>query len=180
MAGKNSSIANDPSPESGDRDFVITRIFDAPRSLVFQAWTDPVRLVQWWGPRGVTNSISKMEVRPGGAYRIVMRMPDGVEYPMSGVYLEIAAPERLVMSMDCSEHPAAWHDMVDPKRTSDQINPAGELLQTVTFDDLGGKTKLTIRTRFESTAIRDAMLKMGMTEGWGQSLERLASLLSGG
>ncbi|MFD2273315.1 SRPBCC domain-containing protein [Undibacterium arcticum] len=88
------------------------------------------------------------------------------------------APERLVMTLDCSEHPDAWHDMVKPNRARDERNPAGEMLSTVTFEDVDGKTKLTIRTRFESATIRDAMLKMGMTEGWTESLERLAAHLA--
>jgi len=159
--------------DSAENEFVITRTIDAPRELVFKAWTDPV--TKWWGPKGFTNTC-EMDVRPGGAYRIVMRFTDGVEYPIKGVYREIVAPERLVMTMDCSEHPEAWHDLVNPNRKKGEEgadNPAGEMLATATFEDLGGKTKLTIRTRFESAAIRDAILKMGMTEGWGGSLERL-------
>jgi uncharacterized protein YndB with AHSA1/START domain len=82
------------------------------------------------------------------------------------------------MTLDCAEHPEAWHDMVKPGRGPDERNPAGELVQTVTFEDLGGSTRVSIRTRFETVAIRDAMVKMGMNEGWSQSLERLAALLA--
>jgi len=168
---------NDPSHEASDREFMISRIFDAPPALVFRAWTEPEQMARWWGPRIVTTPVCEMDVRPGGAYRIVMRMADGVEFPLKGVFLEVAPPERLVMTMDCSEHPAAWHDMVKPGRAPNETNPAGQLLQTVTFEDLGGKTKLTVRTLFQTAAIRDAMVKMGMNEGWGESLERLADLL---
>ena len=158
--------------------FVISRTFDAPRTLVWEAWTDSAHMAQWWGPRAFTNPTCELDVRPGGAYKIVMRGPDGTEYPITGVYREVVKPERLVMTMDCSGHPAAWHDMVKPDRRNDETNPAGELLTTVTFEELDGQTKLTVQTRFGSVAIRDAMLKMGMTEGWSQSLDRLTELLA--
>ena len=160
-----------------DRDFVISRVFAAPRELVWKAWTEPQHLTRWWGPRAFTNPVCVLDVRPGGAYRVVMRSPEGAEYPLKGVYREIVAPERLVMTIDCSEHPDAWHDLVNPNRDKKK-KPFLEMLQTVTFEDLGGKTKLTIRSRFESGAIRAAMLKMGMTAGWSQSLDRLAELLA--
>jgi uncharacterized protein YndB with AHSA1/START domain len=158
-------------------EFRIERTFATPRELVWRAWTDPKRLARWWGPSAVTNPVCELDVRPGGAFRIVMRLPDGVDYPIRGVFREVVRPERLVMTMDTSEHPAAWHRMIDPNyRPGD--NPAGELLQTVTFEDAGGKTRLTIRTRFASAAIRDAMTKMGMRDGWSQSLDRLAASLN--
>ncbi len=167
-----------PTEAPADREFVISRVFDAPRVLVFKAWIDPKHMAQWWGPHTFTNPLCEMDVRPGGAYRIVMRSPEGVEYPIKGVYREIVKPERLVMTMDCSEHPDEWHDLVNPNREKGEGNPAGEMLSTVTFEELDGKTKLTVRTRFNSAAIRDAMLKMGMTEGWSQSLDRLTEELA--
>ena len=81
------------------------------------------------------------------------------------------------MTMDCSEHPDAWHGLVNPNRKPGD-NPAGEMLQTVTFEDLQGRARRTIRTRLGSAAIREAMLKMGMTEGWSQRLDRLAAQLA--
>jgi len=174
MAEKeNNSVA-----ESIENEFVITRTFDAPRELVWEAWTEPRHMAQWWGPAPFTNPVCEMDVRVGGAYRIVMHHPEGTEYPLKGVFREIVKPERLVMTMDCSEHPAEWHDLVNPNRSKEESNPAGGLLTTVIFEDLNGKTKLTIRTRFESTVIRHAMLRMGMTEGWSLSLERLKILLT--
>lgn len=161
-----------------DRDFVITRVLEAPRSLVFKAWTDPGQMAQWWGPHGFTNPVCEMDVRPGGAYRIVMRSPEGAEYPLKGVYCEIVAPERIVMTDDCSEHPSEWQDLVDPDRPKGEDDPVGEAVSTVTFKELDIGTELVIRTRFRSVRIRDAMLKMGMTEGWSQSLERLRDLLA--
>src|SRR5205085_2306725 len=78
------------------RELTFTRIFDAPRALVLGMWTDPKHVAQWWGPRGFTNPVCEMDVRPGGALRIVMRAPDGTEYPMPGIFRDVVAPERLV------------------------------------------------------------------------------------
>jgi uncharacterized protein YndB with AHSA1/START domain len=135
-------------------------------------------MAQWWGPQAFTNPVCEMDVRPGGAYRITMRSPEGVNYPVKGAFREVVEPERLVMTLDCSEHPAEWHDLVDPNRKKGEGNPAGEMLSTVTFEDLDGRTRLTVRTRFKSAAIREAMLGLGMTEGWSQSLDRLGALFA--
>ena len=164
-------------PAAGEREFVISRVVDAPRELVWKAWTDPKHMAQWWGPKAFMNSVCELDVRPGGAHRIVMRSADGVEYPIKGVYREVVEPERLVMTLDCSEHPVEWHNRVKPYRRKEERNPAGEMLSTVTLEDLDGRTKLTVRILFDSVAIRGAMLKMGMTEGWTQSLERLGEHL---
>lgn len=160
-----------------DCEFVITRVLNAPRARVFNAWTDPEQMVKWWGPHSVTNSLCDLDLRPGGRYRIVMCGPDGTEYPVKGVFREIRPPAQLVMTMDASEHPKEWHDLVKPGRTDRERNPAGEMLDTVVFEDLGPKTRLTIRTQFESPQIRDAMMRIGMTDGWAQSLERLADVV---
>jgi uncharacterized protein YndB with AHSA1/START domain len=119
-----------------------------------------------------------MDVRPGGAYRIVMRSPEGGDYPIKGVFQEIVPPARLVMTMDCSEHPPAWHSMIKPDRRPDELNPAGIMLFTITFDELKDKTRVTVRAKLASPEIRDSMVKLGMNEGWSQSLDRLRTLLA--
>lgn len=156
---------------------IFTRIIDAPRELVFEAWTDPKHLAQWWGPKGFTNPVCQVDLRPGGAYRIVMRSPEGVDYPMRGVYLEVKAPERLVFTDIMDEHPTEWHEALNKYRQGEG-KAAQELVTTVTFEEQHGKTKLTIMSRFASAADRDAFLKMGMSEGWAQSLERLEEHLA--
>src|SRR5271169_4131383 len=88
------SISN--TKASSEWDLVITRVFDAPRELVFKAWTDTKHMAQWWGPKGFTNPVCELDARAGGAIRIHMRAPNGVVYPMSGVFEEIREPERLV------------------------------------------------------------------------------------
>ncbi|MGB9123853.1 MAG: SRPBCC domain-containing protein, partial [Candidatus Angelobacter sp.] len=77
-----------------EQSLVITRIFDAPPDVVFKAWTDPKQMAQWWGPKNFTNPVCELDVRPGGAWRIVMRAPDGMEYISAGVYSEVVKPER--------------------------------------------------------------------------------------
>ncbi len=163
--------------ETGEGEYVVTRVLNAPRKLVWKAFNEPRRMAQWWGPHGFTNPVCEMDVRPGGAYRIVMHSPDGVDYPMKGAYREVVEPERLTMTGDTSEHPAEWHDLLK-KNLKGGGKPASEFLWTATFAEQGGKTKLTIRMLFESVMVRDAFLKMGMNEGWSQSLERLESLLA--
>ena len=119
-----------------EREMVITRVLDAPRKLVFGAWTDPKHIGSWWGPRGFTTTVHQMDVRPGGEWRIIMHGPNGVDYPNKIVYLEIAKPERLVY-----DH-------------GDEGQP-GYFRVTVTFEDQGKKTKLTMRSLFTTAAERD-------------------------
>ena len=173
------SLANfiEKSVPPDGRDFMISRTFDAPRALVWKAWTEPKHMAQWWGPKDFTNPVCELDVRVGGAYRITMRGPDGDEYPLKGVYREIVPPERLVMFMDISDHPDSWYDMVIPDRDKTK-KPHVDCVQTATFEEVDGKTKLTIRTRFESVAIRDAMIEMGMNGGWSLSLDRLTTCLA--
>jgi uncharacterized protein YndB with AHSA1/START domain len=150
-------LAKMASPTS-DREIVMTRVFDAPRLLVFQVWTDPAHVAQWWGPDGFTNTIYEMDVRPGGVWRFVMHGPDGVDYQNKIVFIEIVRPERLVYSHTGG---AQFHT-------------------TVTFDDeQGGKTRLTVRMLFESAAEHDRVVrKFGAIEGLKQTLGRLAAYLA--
>ncbi|MBC7859986.1 MAG: SRPBCC domain-containing protein [Burkholderiaceae bacterium] len=165
--------------DTSEREFVITRVVAAPREQVFHAWTDPVQLAQWWGPHDFTNPVCEVDLRVGGAYRIVMRGPDGTEYPIKGEYGQIAAPARLVMTDNWEEHPDQWREQLTDNHGNAAEDAVQEALDEVTFEaEQGGWTRLTIRTIFSSGAVRDAMLKMGMTEGWSQSLERLSALVA--
>jgi len=136
-------------------ELVITRIIDAPRSLVFKAWTQPEHIVRWWGPRGFTHIDSEMDIRVGGTYRFGMRSPQGTEHWKRGVYREIVEPERIVFSF-------AWEA---PDGTLGH-----ELLTTVTLDEQGTQTRLTLRqTGFDATEWRD-----GHQQGWASTLDRFA------
>jgi uncharacterized protein YndB with AHSA1/START domain len=159
MEARNSAAASVTDP--GDLELVITRIFDAPRSLVFKAWTDPEHMARWFGPKGFTSTVvGKIDVRPGAPYRIHMRGPDGDDHWSQGVYRELVEPERLVFA-------GCWADA--------EGQPKGpETTVTVTLEDLEGKTRLTLRQRiFESVTARDAH-----RGGWTSSLERLAEYLA--
>jgi uncharacterized protein YndB with AHSA1/START domain len=142
------------------RELVITRVFDAPRSLAFRAWVDPNHLAQWWGPHGFTNPVCELEARPGGAIRIHMRAPDGVVYPMTGVYREVAEPERLVFTSVALDEAG---------------DPLFEVLNVVTFAEQGGKATLTLQARVLKTTAKATPYLAGMEAGWTQSLERLES-----
>lgn len=146
----------------------ITRVFDAPRELVFRAWTDPGQLAQWWGPHGFTNPVCETDPRPGGIWRIDMQGPDGTIYPNKGRYLEVVEPERLV-----------YTDVVDQDETAWGDSPPPSTVVTVTFDDHDGQTKVTTVIRLDSIQARDAMIEMGAVTGWTESMERLEALLAG-
>lgn len=146
-----------------EQELVLTRVLDAPRELVFKAWTDPKLLAQWWGPRGFTNPVCELDPRPGGAIRIHMRSPDGTVYPMTGVYQEIVEPELIVFTSAALD---------------DKGNPMFEMLTTVTFAEEGGKTKQTMRTRVIKVTPQAAPYIAGMEQGWTQSLERLTAYVA--
>lgn len=140
-------------------DLVLTRVLDAPPRLVFQAWTDPRRLAQWWGPKGFTNPVCEVDPRPDGAIRILMTAPDGTEYPMDGVFREIVEPTRL--SFTCKAH------------VDDSGLPSLEVLNMVTFEEVDGKTLLTLTARVIHAGPGAAQAVAGMEQGWSESLDRL-------
>lgn len=152
--------AKSSASESSKYDLVMTRVFDAPRELVFKAWTETEHVTAWWGPKGFTNPRCEVDARVGGIMRIDMRAPDGVVYPMSAVFQEIAEPSRLVLLSSALD--ANGNAMFD-------------IEQTVTFADRHGKTELTLQCRVvKATAVAPQYLK-GMEMGWTQSLERLGT-----
>jgi uncharacterized protein YndB with AHSA1/START domain len=159
IEGANQTLDRFGEQLSKMQELITTRIFDAPREVVFRAWTDPERLKRWWGPKGFTSPVCEVDVRPGGTIRIDMRAPDGVVYPMTGVFHEIAEPERLVFSNSALDKNG---------------EPLFEVLNTVTFADEGGKTKLTVRASVSKVKGRAAPHLAGMEEGWSMSLDRLA------
>ncbi|HKN01161.1 MAG TPA: SRPBCC domain-containing protein [Candidatus Binataceae bacterium] len=146
--------------EPAERVLVITRVFDAPRSLVFKAWTQPDHLMRWWGPRGYTTTVSEMDLRPGGAYRFRMRSGESIDRYWHGVVREIVEPERIV-----------WTCMVDD---ADGKPFSAETVLTVTFEEHEGKTKLTLHQAvFGTVEIRAAH-----SHGWGDAMDRLAEYVA--
>ena len=153
------------SPDnSADRELVITRLIDAPRDKLFSAWTEPELLRQWFAPLPWTTPVVQTDVRPGGASLIVMRGPDGTEFPNRGVYLEVVANERLVFT---DAYTRAWEPSAKPFMTG-----------ILTFEDEGGKTRYTARVLHWSVADREAHEKMGFHKGWEQCTDQLEALVS--
>jgi uncharacterized protein YndB with AHSA1/START domain len=159
MAASTSAAALDVAPRAPTPELVVTRLFDAPRALVFKAWTEADRAAMWWGPQGFTVESCKMDVRVGGAWRVAMRAPEGTRHVKSGIYKDVAPPERLVFTF-------AWEDEAG--------RPKHEMLVEVSFAEEAGKTRLTIhQTNFESETARD--LHQG---GWTSTMERFAAYLA--
>jgi uncharacterized protein YndB with AHSA1/START domain len=145
--------------EPGKQEIVSTVVLDAPRDLVFKAYTDPKLFAQWWGPRRYAVVIDKFDSRTGGEWRVSHRADNGEEYGFRGVNHEVVAPERIC-------------------QTFEFLGVPGHVaLQTATFESLGNKTKITAQIVFQSVMDRDGMVASGMQSGADESMERLAELL---
>ena len=145
-----------------EREIVMSRVFDAPRSLVFDAWTTPELLKRWLGVRGGWSMVvCEVDLRVGGSYRFVWRGPDGAEMRMGGVYREIVAPERLVATESFDD---PWYP--------------GDAVDTTVLVEEGGKTTATTTVLYESEEIRDAVLESGMARGVAESYDMLAEYLA--
>ncbi|MDK1491643.1 SRPBCC family protein [Sinorhizobium sp. 7-81] len=145
-----------------ERELVLTRLIDAPREKVYRAWTEAALLKQWFAPLPWTTPDAELDVRPGGSNRIVMRSPEGQDFPNFGVYLEVVPNEKLVVTDAFTE---AWKPSEKPFMTV-----------ILTFEDEGGKTRYTARVRHWTIADREAHEKMGFHQGWGQCANQLATL----
>jgi uncharacterized protein YndB with AHSA1/START domain len=163
MADTTNSSAAGQAPQ----ELRLTRILGAPRGLVFKAWTDPEQVARWWGPRGFTNPVCELDARVGGWIRIDMRGPNGAIYPMKGLFHEVVEPERLVFTSTALEDAGG--------------KPLFEILNTVTFEDFHGITKLTLHAKLVTKDFvltpQVAMALAGMEQGWSESLYRLADEL---
>jgi len=145
-----------------EREIAMTRVFDAPRSLVFEAHTKPELVKRWLGVHaGWSLAVCEIDLRVGGAYRYVWRGRDGAEMGMGGVYREIVAPERIVATEKFDQ---SWYP--------------GEAVNTITMVEQGGKTTLTVTVRYESREARDAVLKTPMEQGMAAGFDKLAELLA--
>lgn len=144
-----------------DREITITRTINAPVERVWEAWTNPEHLIHWWGPDGFTNTFHEIDIREGGVWRFMMHGPDGTDYPNKVVFKEIVKHKRLVYdhSDDTGENPVThFHD-------------------TVTFEDLGDTTRITMTMLFATKEMRDETMKFGAVEGGNQTLGRLEGYL---
>lgn len=153
-----STIGETTFTTPSDREIEMTRLFDAPRELVFDAFTNPEHVPHWFGPRGWSLPLCEIDLRPGGSWRYVLRGPNGEEMGMSGEYKEITPPERVVTTESFDDYP-------------------GDSLNTLLLTEEDGKTRYTVTVLYPSKETRDAVLASGMSEGAAETLERLAEHL---
>lgn len=146
----------------GEATVEIVRLFDAPRALVWKAWTDPKMLGEWFGPRGFTSTVTELDLRVGGNLRIVMHGPDGNDYPMKGIFREVRAPERLVFSTIAVDN-------------DDNHLLEGET--TVTLMEQGGKTTMVLKSYAVGLVPHSPQMLAGMEAGWNQSIDKMAELV---
>jgi uncharacterized protein YndB with AHSA1/START domain len=147
---------------SSEKEMTMERIINAPREMVFKAWTDPEQLAKWWGPNGFTNPVCDIDARPGGNILIHMKAPDGIVYPMDGEFHEIVEPERLVFTSAALDKNG---------------NRLFEVLNTVTFTEENGKTKLKLHAAVSNITAEGRPYLDGMNKGWSQSIDRLEKLV---
>jgi uncharacterized protein YndB with AHSA1/START domain len=145
-----------------ERELVLTRLIDAPREKLFRCWTEPALIKQWFAPLPWTTPHAEMDVRPGGSSLVVMRGPDGNEFPNPGVFLEVVKNEKLVFT---DAYTKAWEPSAKPFMTA-----------IITFADEGGKTRYTARALHWTAADRETHEYMGFHRGWGQCADQLAAL----
>ena len=145
-----------------ERELVFTRVYDASRELLFDLWTDPAHIGEWWGPAGFTTTTNVMDVKVGGVWDYVMHGPDGTDYPSRSAYLQVNAPERLVF------------DNVGGKADDPHLT----CRMTVTFEELGDKTKVELRMSFPSMEAVAHAVENGVEEGGHQALARLADCVA--
>ncbi|MBK6766780.1 MAG: SRPBCC domain-containing protein [bacterium] len=152
--------------EIKDREVIFTRMFDAPRQLVWDAFTRKEHLLKWFGPHGFTNKNCSVDMQVGGKMEITMVGPDSGEYPCLLIFEEIVPIEKLV-----------WYDKVIPGEFWGPDGPPSDSRLTLLFEDHGGRTKLLLITRFDDNAGRDRAIAMGAAQGWAESFEKLDELL---
>jgi uncharacterized protein YndB with AHSA1/START domain len=154
---KNTRTLNVTLPS--EREIVLTRVFDAPRHMIYDAWTKPELLKRWFGPRGWSLEVCDIDLKVGGKWRFVLRGPDGKEMGMRGVYRELVPPERDVHTESFDDFP-------------------GESLVTGVLLEVGGKTTMTATILYPSQEVRDAVLKSGIEHGAAETYDRLAEMLA--
>ena len=160
------------STVNGTERMTITRVFDAPRELVWKAWTDPKYVMQWWGPKGSTSPVCKIDFRVGGKFLCCMRTPDGQDFWNAGEYHEIVPHQKIVSSMYFSD---AEGNKVNPEHYGIEHEAIEGAYDTTLFEDLGdGKTKLT----FIGNETMEEAAKSGQVEGWNQILEKIAAVVA--
>lgn len=159
------ATSNSAAAKTSDSEIMISRIFDAPRALVWQAWTDPEHVKQWWGPQGFDNESCTADLRVGGSFSLAMRAPDGNVYPCVGTFREVVSQVRIVYEGVATEgHPCGAG--IPPRATV-----------TVSFAEQDGRTHLTLHTRFATAERKRAAADARFVLSWEEALDRLAQAL---
>lgn len=153
-----------PEQTVESRELVLTRLIDAPPEKLYRAWTEPALLKQWFCPKPWTVASAELDVRAGGTSSIVMRSPDGEEFPNQGIYLEVVPNQRLVFT---DAYTSAWEPSAKPFMTG-----------IITFTPEDGKTRYTARVLHWSAADRQTHEEMGFHEGWGKATDQLVELVT--
>jgi uncharacterized protein YndB with AHSA1/START domain len=152
---------------------VITRVFDAPRELVWKAWTDPKYVMQWWGPKGFTSPVCRIDFRVGGKFLCCMKAPDGQEGWNGGEYHEIVLHEKIVFSMYFADSKG---NRIDPEQLGIEHEAVVDAHDVVLFEDMGnGKTKLT----YIGNETMQNAIESGQVEGWKEILDKVAEVVAG-
>jgi len=171
---------NDAEYEVLDRELVITRLFDAPKELVFKVWTEPEHIKNWWGPKPFTAPRAEVDLRPGGEYLYVMRTPEGQDLPpFQGKFIEVVPNEKIVFSIDAFRQADVWKARIGHRVGPDVDFSTLQSFVTVKFEDAGEKsTMLTFTQRFFNNDVRDAIVEAGAALGWISSLQKFADELA--
>jgi uncharacterized protein YndB with AHSA1/START domain len=156
-------IKNKKAVDTGKHEIIITREFNAPRDLVWEAWTDPEHIEQWWGPKGFSTEVDELDLKESGKWRYVMIGQDGKRYPSEGVFKEVVKPERITSTDEFGE------DFENPASLD---LPQGIVVTTL-FEELGDKTKLTLRIMHRTAEDKKKHQDMGVIEGWYSTLDCL-------
>ena len=177
------AIKNETTASLASKEVILTRIINAPRELVFDAFSQPEHIANWFGPR-IFTATAEGEPKKGGKYRFTMYgtadAPPEFKgpFPMKGEYLEFIRPEKIVQTTDLSEQPDDWKALIQSAIPNYIRQDFLHSVMTVTFEEAGkDKTKITISEKFDSDEVRDAYFKTGMKEGWEESLDKLEELL---
>ena len=156
--------------KSENKKIVINRTFDAPRKKVWQAWTEPNQIEEWWGPHGFTTRVDEMDFKPGGHFKYTMLDKDENEYPSVGVFQKITASKCIVATDE-------FGDSDKNEKAAPEGLPTG-MVNTTSFDDVGEQTKVTISIMHQSVADRKKHEEMGVVEGFKQQMDKLEEYLA--
>jgi uncharacterized protein YndB with AHSA1/START domain len=161
------AVKNSSDVHISEQEIIISRVFNAPRALVWKVWTERRHLGRWWGPKGFTTQVLEMDLRAGGVLHLALRGPDGAVYPCKGTYSEIVEPERVV-----------YRGVVEKNSPGCGAGLPPQALVTVSFAEEGAnRTLLTLHTRFETAANRQAAIESGFVPGWTDSFDNLEEFL---